>query len=309
MDFLNKFGNDLASSSTPKSSIYYSKEMEIEDEKNNAEMEMSLKNHESYYQRQLREALASNNNKVNIIPTPAPKSRQMTKPQSSSSSVLPDNNQITFNIKPTKDTPMSIIDFINKFNNDQKTPSTTACNQPTPSTTACNQPTPSTAAASTPQTTTTTCTQSSGGTICTTTITPSSSNSGACAAPTLPVTTPSGACAAPVLKPSSNSGACAAPSAPTLPVTTPSGACASASQTQQTGTICTKLPSGGTVCTTQDLDKMSMNDLISGVTKDVAALQKESDNLLLDVKDAREYTTKMINEIMRMVKGLEKFQK
>ncbi|AST09314.1 39kDa virion core protein [Murmansk poxvirus] len=309
MDFLNKFGNDLASSSTPKSSIYYSKEMEIEDEKNNAEIEMNLKNHESYYQRQLREVLANNNNKVNITPTPAPKSTQMTKPQSSSSSVLPNNNQIAFNIKPTKDTPMSIIDFINKFNNDQKTPSSAACNPPpAPSTAAACNPA-STAAASTPQTTTTTCTQSSGGTICTTTITPSTSNSGACAAPTLPVTTPSGACAipaAPVLKPSSNSSACAIPAAPTLPVTTPSGACAS---TSQTGTTCTKLPSGGTVCTTQDLDKMSMNDLISGVTKDVAALQKESDNLLLDVKDAREYTTKMINEIMRMVKGLERFQK
>ncbi|AEN03694.1 39kDa virion core protein [Yokapox virus] len=237
MDFLNKFGSDLASSSTPKSSIYYSKEKEIEDEKKNLETDIDLKNRELYYQRQLRESLANNKNKVVITP--------VSKYQHNKPSCVPIINPVDVN---TSQKPMTIKDFINKFNNEQKSSNSTVCSASTP--------------------VNTTCTQSNGNVLCTTTVTPSSNSSQS------------------------------------------TMSCTSTNTNQPSTSVCTTVPSGGTICTTeQNLDNMSINDLITGVNKDIMSLQKESDELMTDVTDAKEYTTKMINQIMKLVKGLEQFQK
>lgn len=86
-------------------------------------------------------------------------------------------------------------------------------------------------------------------------------------------------------------------------------------------TVCTPTPTGGTVCTTaqqnpnpgaasqQNLDDMALKDLMSSVEKDMHQLQAETNDLVTNVYDAREYTRRAIDQILQLVKGFERFQK
>ncbi|ABF22871.1 39kDa core protein [Variola virus] len=271
MDFFNKFSQGLAESSTPKSSIYYSEEKDLDIKKDEA-IEIGLKSQESYYQRQLREQLARDNMMaasrqpiqplqptIHItplqVPTPAPtpKPRQQQTNTSSDMSNLFDWLSADDNTQPSSLLPAltpinAVQDIISKFNKDQKTT--------TPPSTQPSQTLP-----------TTTCTQQSDGSI---------------------------SCTTPTVTP------------PQPPIV---------------ATVCTPTPTGGTVCTTaqqnpnpgatsqQNLDNMALKDLMSSVEKDMHQLQAETNDLVTNVYDAREYTRRAIDQILQLVKGFERFQK
>ncbi|AOP31601.1 39kDa virion core protein [Skunkpox virus] len=303
MDLFNKFSKGLAESSTPKSSIYYSEESDIATTRKDAEVEIGLKNQESYYQRQLREQLSRSNMMATNIPsmkpvtplqptihitttpqpiiTPAPV--PLPKPRQQANTNTNTNTTSTSSASNAE-----LIDWLaisNKMQNDN-TSSSSRCSQPQPSSTIQSildkfnkdQKTTTPSSVQPPATllpSTTTCTQQSDGSI---------------------------SCTKPTVTP------------PQPPIV---------------ATVCTPTPTGGTVCTTaqqntsststqqntsststqQNLDNVPLSDLMRDVEKDMIQLQKESDDLVTDVNDAREYTRRAIDQILKLVKGLERFQK
>ncbi|AKJ93752.1 39kDa virion core protein [Raccoonpox virus] len=289
MDLFNKFSRGLAESSTPKSSIYYSEEADTASNKKDVEVEIGLKNQESYYQRQLREQLARNNMIATNIPsmqpiTPLQPTIHITPQPTATPTVvpLPKPRQVNTNTgsTTTSSSNAELIDWLsisNKMQNDNA--SSSSQSQPSTSSNTIQNildkfnkdqktTTPSSAQPSTALLpSTTTCTQQSDGSI---------------------------SCTMPTVQP---------PQQPPI-----------------VATVCTPTPTGGTVCTTaqqnqsgasdqQNLDNVPLSDLMKDVEKDMLQLQKESDDIVKDVNDAREYTRRMIDQILKLVKGLERFQK
>ncbi|AOP31812.1 39kDa virion core protein [Volepox virus] len=298
MDLFNKFSKGLSESSTPKSSIYYSEEADIATTRKDAEVEIGLKNQESYYQRQLREQLSRSNMLATNIPsmkpvTPLQPTIHITNPQPIITPTLAPvplpkpRQQVNTNTSTSSASNAELIDWLSISNKMQNDTSSSSCSQTQPSSTIQsildkfnkdqNTTTPSsTQPPATLLPSTTTCTQQSDGSIsCSKT----------------PVPPP-----------------------PPLPIV---------------ATVCTPTPTGGTVCTTaqpsssavstqqnpsgasaqQNLDNVPLSDLMRDVEKDMLQLQKESDDLVTDVNDAREYTRRAIDQILKLVKGLERFQK
>lgn len=58
----------------------------------------------------------------------------------------------------------------------------------------------------------------------------------------------------------------------------------------------------------QNLDDMTLKDLMSSVEKDMRQLQAETNDLVTNVYDAREYTRRAIDQILQLVKGFERFK-
>ncbi len=284
MDFFNKFSQGLAESSTPKSSIYYSEEKDPDTKKDEA-IEIGLKSQESYYQRQLREQLARDNMMaasrqpiqplqptIHITPQPVPIPTPTPAPILTPSSTAPTP-------KPRQQTNTSsdmpnLFDWLSADDNTQ--PSSLL--QPlTPS----NSIQDIISKFNKDQKTTTPPSTQPSQTLPTTTCTQQSDGSISCTTPTV---TP-----------------------PQPPIV---------------ATVCTPTPTGGTVCTTaqqqnpnpgeasqQNLDDMSLKDLMSNVERDMHQLQAETNDLVTNVNDAREYTRRAIDQILQLVKGFERFQK
>ncbi|SNB49319.1 CPXV136 protein [Cowpox virus] len=273
MDFFNKFSQGLAESSTPKSSIYYSEEKDPDTKKDEA-IEIGLKSQESYYQRQLREQLARDNMMA--------ASRQPIQPLQPTIHIIPQPVPI-----PTP-TPAPIL-----------TPSSTA---PTPK----------------PRQQTNTSSDM-----------PNlfdwlSADDNTQPSSLLPALTPSNAVQDIISKFNKDQKTTTPPStqpSQTLPTTTctqqsdGSISCTTPTVTPPqppiVATVCTPTPTGGTVCTTaqQNLDDMSLKDLMSNVERDMHQLQAETNDLVTNVNDAREYTRRAIDQILQLVKGFERFQK
>ncbi|QEQ49466.1 39kDa virion core protein [Orthopoxvirus akhmetapox] len=281
MDFFNKFSQGLAESSTPKSSIYYSEEKDPDTKKDEA-IEIGLKSQESYYQKQLREQLARDNmmaaNRQPIQPlqptihiTPQPVPTPTPAPILLPSSTAPTP-------KPRQQQTNTSSDMSNLFDwlsSDTDTQSNSLLPTLTPSKSVqdiiskFNKDQKTTTPAST---------QPSQTLPTTTTCTQQSDGSISCTTPTV------------------------TPSQPPI-----------------VATVCTPTPTGGTVCTTaqqnpgatsqQNLDDMSLKDLMSNVERDMHQLQTETNDLVTNVYDAREYTRRAIDQILQLVKGFERFQK
>ncbi|QED21176.1 39 kDa core protein [Borealpox virus] len=293
MDVFSKFSRGLVESSTPKSSIYYSEEKDTETKKDEV-VEIGLKSQESYYQRQLREQLARDNKIATSMqpiqpiqptiyitpqpstPTPAP----ILLPTSTSTST----STTTPAPKPRQQIKSSdnsnLLDWLSISDNMQNdnTQSSSLCPVSTPS----NPFQDIVSKFNKDQKTTTPSSNQPSQTLPTTTCTQQSDGSISC---TTPVVTP-----------------------PQPPIV---------------ATVCTPTPTGGTVCTTaqqntnpnpcatsqQNLDDMSLRDLMSNVEKDMNKLQAETTELVTNVYDAREYTRRAIDQILQLVKGFERFQK
>ncbi|AGY98828.1 CPXV136 protein [Cowpox virus] len=291
MDFFNKFSQGLAESSTPKSSIYYSEEKDPDTKKDEA-IEIGLKSQESYYQRQLREQLARDNMMaasrqpiqplqptIHItpqpVPIPTPTPAPILTPSSTAPILTPSSTAPT--PKPRQQTntssDMNLFDWLSADDNTQPSsllPALTPSNAVQDIISKFNKD---------QKTTTPPSTQPSQ-TLPTTTCTQQSDGSISCTTPTV---TP-----------------------PQPPIV---------------ATVCTPTPTGGTVCTTaqqnpnpgaasqQNLDDMSLKDLMSSVEKDMHQLQAETNDLVTNVNDAREYTRRAIDQILQLVKGFERFQK
>ncbi|AYN64689.1 putative A4L protein [Orthopoxvirus Abatino] len=295
MDFFNKFSQGLAESSTPKSSIYYSEEKDPDTKKDEA-IEIGLKSQESYYQRQLREQLARDNmmaaNRRPIqplqptihitpqpvpVPTPTPAPIITPVPTSTPSAILlPSSTAPTPKPRQQTNTSSDASNLFDWLSADTDAPASSLLPALTPS----NAVQDIISKFNKDQKTTTPPSTQPSQTLPTTTCTQQSDGSISCTTPTV---TP-----------------------PQPPIV---------------ATVCTPTPTGGTVCTTaqqnpnpgatsqQNLDDMSLKNLMSSVEKDMHQLQAETTDLVTNVYDAREYTRRAIDQILQLVKGFERFQK
>ncbi|AAG37604.1 putative virion core virion morphogenesis protein [Camelpox virus] len=275
MDFFNKFSQGLAESSTPKSSIYYSEEKDPDMKKDEA-IEIGLKSQELYYQRQLREQLARDNLMA--------ASRQPIQPLQPTIHITPQPVPILLpsstapTPKPRQQQTNTSSDMSNLFDwlsaDDNTQPSSLL-----PALTPSNAVQDIISKFNKDQKTT-----------------------------TPPSTQPSQTLPTTCTQQSDGSISC------TTPTVTPP-------QPPIVATVCTPTPTGGTVCTTaqqnpnpgatsqQNLDDMALKDLMSSVEKDMHQLQAETNDLVTNVYDAREYTRRAIDQILQLVKGFERFQK
>ncbi|QEM25214.1 CPXV136 protein [Cowpox virus] len=295
MDFFNKFSQGLAESSTPKSSIYYSEEKDPDTKKDEA-IEIGLKSQESYYQRQLREQLARDNmmaaNRQPIqplqptihitpqpvpTPTPAPILTPTPVPVPTPAPILlPSSTAPTPKPRQQTNTSSDMSNLFDWLSSDDNTQPSTLLKPLTPS----NAVQDIISKFNKDQKTTTPPSTQPSQTLPTTTCTQQSDGSISCTTPTV---TP-----------------------PQPPIV---------------ATVCTPTPTGGTVCTTaqqnpnpgaasqQNLDDMALKDLMSNVERDMHQLQAETNDLVTNVYDAREYTRRAIDQILQLVKGFERFQK
>ncbi|UPV00373.1 39kDa virion core protein (Cop-A4L) [Cowpox virus] len=283
MDFFNKFSQGLAESSTPKSSIYYSEEKDPDTKKDEA-IEIGLKSQESYYQRQLREQLARDNmmadNRqpiqplqptIHITPQPVP-----VPTPTPSTILLPSSTAPTPKPRQKTNTSSDMSNLFDWLSADTDASASSLLKPLTPS----NSVQDMVSKFNKDQKTTTPPSTQPSQTLPTTTCTQQSDGSISCTTPTV---TP-----------------------PQPPIV---------------ATVCTPTPTGGTVCTTaqqnsnpgatsqQNLDDMSLKDLMSNVEKDMHQLQAETTDLVTNVYDAKEYTRRAIDQILQLVKGFERFQK
>ncbi|SNB54076.1 CPXV136 protein [Cowpox virus] len=289
MDFFNKFSQGLAESSTPKSSIYYSEEKDPDTKKDEA-IEIGLKSQESYYQRQLREQLARDNmmaaNRqpiqppqptIHITPQPVPVPTPTPVPRSTPSTILlPSSTAPTPKPRQQTNTSSDMSNLFDWLSADTDAQASSLLKPLTPS----NSVQDIVSKFNKDQKTTTPPSTQPSQTLPTTTCTQQSDGSISCTTPTV---TP-----------------------PQPPIV---------------ATVCTPTPTGGTVCTTaqqnsnpgatsqQNLDDMSLKDLMSNVEKDMHQLQAETTDLVTNVYDAKEYTRRAIDQILQLVKGFERFQK
>ncbi|ADZ30527.1 hypothetical protein CPXV_NOR1994_MAN_128 [Cowpox virus] len=293
MDFFNKFSQGLAESSTPKSSIYYSEEKDPDTKKDEA-IEIGLKSQESYYQRQLREQLARDNMMaasrqpiqplqptIHItpqpVPIPTPTPAPILTPSSTAPILTPSSTAPTPKPRQQTNTSSDMPNLFDWLSADDNTQPSSLLQPLTPS----NSIQDIISKFNKDQKTTTPPSTQPSQTLPTTTCTQQSDGSISCTTPTV---TP-----------------------PQPPIV---------------ATVCTPTPTGGTVCTTaqqqnpnpgeasqQNLDDMSLKDLMSNVERDMHQLQAETNDLVTNVNDAREYTRRAIDQILQLVKGFERFQK
>ncbi|WDP07199.1 A5L protein-like [Monkeypox virus] len=281
MDFFNKFSQGLAESSTPKSSIYYSEEKDPDTKKDEA-IEIGLKSQESYYQRQLREQLARDNMMtasrqptqplqptIHITPQPVPT-------PTSAPILLPSSTAPVLKPRQQTNTSSDMSNLFDWLSTDTDAPASTLLPALTPSNTVQDI----ISKFNKDQKMTTPPSTQPSQTLPTTTCTQQSDGSISCTTPTVTPLQP------PIV-----------------------------------ATVCTPTPTGGTVCTTaqqnpnpgaasqQNLDDMTLKDLMSSVEKDMRQLQAETNDLVTNVYDAREYTRRAIDQILQLVKGFERFQK